>query len=186
VRAHYADTRARIAQVDQVFAGQPDGPCLEAPALQPELPTAVFIVGSSRGGGLHALLWVQRMFPGHFRNFVFVNARTVDAHAYGGEGAIERLRASASRTLDGFVQFCHSHGLPAASRLAFGLDAVDTVTGMCRELAAEYPHAVFFTSRLVFRRDNLFTRLLHNQAALAIQRRLHFDGLQMVILPMKL
>jgi len=185
VRAHYADTRARIAQVDQAFAGQPPGPCAAAPALRPDAPTAVFIVGSSRGGGLHALLWVQRMFPGHFQNFVFLNARTVDAHAYGGDGEIERLRASATRSLDGFVDFCRSHGLPASSRLAFGIDAVETLTGMCRALAAEYPHAVFFTSRLVFKRDNLLTRMLHNQAALAIQRRLHFDGLQMVILPMK-
>jgi hypothetical protein len=83
------------------------------------------------------------------------------------------------------VGFCRSHGIPATSRLGFGTDAVATLTDMCRDLADEFPHAVFFTSRLVFQRDNLFTRLLHNQAALTIQRRLHFDGLQMIILPMK-
>jgi hypothetical protein len=186
VRAHYRDTRARIQEVDRVFAGQALGDCEQAPAIDPQAPTAVFIVGSSRGGGLHALLWVMRMFPGHFRNIVFLSARTVDAHAYGGEGEIERLRAAANRTLDDFIAFCRSHGMPATARLGFGTDPVDTLTGMCRELSAEFPQAVFFTSRLVFRRDNLLTRLLHNQAALAIQRRLHFDGLQMVILPMKI
>ena len=186
VRSHYRDTRARIQDVDKVFANQPLGPCLDAGALDPLLPTAVFIVGGSRGGGLHALLWVQRMFPGHFRNVVFLSARTVDAQAYGGEGEIERLRLSATRTLDDFVAFCRSHGIPATSRLGFGTDPVDTLTNMCRALSGEFPHAVFFTSRLVFKADNLFIRLLHNQAALAIQRRLHFDGLQMVILPMKI
>jgi amino acid transporter len=186
VRAHYRATRASIQEVDRVFAGTPPGPCQSAPDIDPEAPTAVFIVGSSRGGGLHALLWVLRMFPGHFRNVVFLSARTVDAQAYGGDGEIERLRVSAGRTLDGFVDFCRSHGLAATARLDFGIDPVDTITGMCRDLSAEFPHAVFFTSRLVFRRDNLFTRLLHNQAALAIQQRLHFDGLQMVILPMKI
>ena len=185
VRRHYADTRARIADVDRVFAAQPAGPCTDTPAVAPDAPTAVFIVGSSRGGGLHALLWVQRMFPGHFRNVVFVTARTVDAHAYGGDGEIEALRANAEATLAGFVDFCRGHGIPAASRLGFGTDAVATLTEMCQELAQAFPNAVFFTSRLVFQRDNLFTRLLHNQAALAIQRRLHFDGLQMIILPMK-
>jgi len=30
------------------------------------------------------------------------------------------------------------------------------------------------------------TRLLHNQTALALQRRLHLSGMQMVILPMQL
>jgi amino acid transporter len=185
VRAHYADTRKRLDDVDRVFAAQPPGPCTDTPAPQGDAPTAVFIVGSSRGGGLHALLWVQRMFPGHFKNVVFVSARTVDAHAYGGDGAIDILKTKARATLDDFVGFCRSHGIPATSRLGFGTDAVATLTDMCRDLADEFPHAVFFTSRLVFQRDNLFTRLLHNQAALTIQRRLHFDGLQMIILPMK-
>jgi hypothetical protein len=89
VRSHYRATRARIAQVDAVFASQPFGAQSDTPAPQRDEHTAVFIVGSSRGGGLHALLWVLRMFPGHFRNFVFVNARTVDAQAYGGDGEIE-------------------------------------------------------------------------------------------------
>ena len=44
--------------------------------------------GRARGGGLHALLWVQRMFPDHFKNFIFVNARAVDS---------QQLRRRASR-----------------------------------------------------------------------------------------
>jgi len=145
----------------------------------------VFIVGNSRGGGLHALLWVQRMFPNHFKNFLFVNARTVDSHAYGGEGALEQMRAEAAQTLEFFVDFCHSHGMAASSYLGFGTDAVEEVTRMCEEISREFPHSIFFTSKLIFASDNWFTRLLHNQAALAAQRRLHLEGLQMVILPMK-
>jgi hypothetical protein len=145
----------------------------------------VFIVGSSRGGGLHALLWVQRMFPGHFKNFIFVNARTVDSHAYGGEGAVEQMRAEANATLKFFVDFCHSHGMASAAYLGFGTDVVDEVTKLCETISKEYPSSIFFTSKLIFEHDNWFTRLLHNQAALAIQRRLHFESLQMVILPMK-
>jgi hypothetical protein len=185
IRNHYQETKAAIHAVDQVFANQPMGP--ESTPLQPdpEDQTAVFIVGSSRGGGLHALLWVQRMFPGHFKNFIFVNARTVDAHAYGGEGAVEQLRAEANETLKYFVDFCHSHGMASSAYLGFGTDVVNEVTRLCEEISKEFPNSIFFTSKLVFAQDNWFTRLLHNQAALAIQRRLHFEGLQMVILPMK-
>ena len=186
VRAHYAATRARIRAIDRVFEATPPGDCSGAPALDAQAPTAVFIVGSSRGGGLHALLWVLRMFPGHFRNVIFISARTVDAQAYGAEGELERLRTEATATLDAFVGFCHSHGIAADARLVFGIDAVDTLSAMCRDLSRDYPQALFFTSRLVFQRENLLVRLLHNQAALAIQRRLHFDGLQMIILPMKI
>jgi amino acid transporter len=185
IRAHYKETKQKIGTVDKVFAGQPFGPHIGEVAPDPEQQTAVFIVGSSRGGGLHALLWVQRMFPGHFKNFIFVNARTVDSHAYGGEGEVEKMRAEANATLNYFVDFCHSHGMASAAYLGFGTDAVDEIIRICQEINKDYPNAIFFTSKLIFEHDNWFVRLLHNQAALAIQRRLHFDGLQMVILPMK-
>ncbi|MBC7502494.1 MAG: APC family permease [Herminiimonas sp.] len=185
IRNHYGDTKNAIHSVDQVFANQPFGP--KSGAIEPnaEEQTAVFIVGTSRGGGLHALLWVQRMFPGHFKNFIFLNARTVDSHAYGGEGALEQMRAEANATLKFFVDFCHSHGMASSAYLGFGTDVVDQVTLLCEGISEDYPNAIFFTSKLIFEQDNWFTRLLHNQAALAIQRRLHFYGLQMVILPMK-
>lgn len=185
IRTHYQETKAAIHSVDQVFANQPFGPESNTLEPNPDDQTAVFIVGTSRGGGLHALLWVQRMFPGHFKNFIFVNARTVDAHAYGGEGAVEQMRVEANDTLKFFVDFCQSHGMASSAFLGFGTDVVNEVTRLCEEISTEYPNSIFFTSKLVFEQDNWFTRLLHNQAALAIQRRLHFEGLQMVILPMK-
>jgi amino acid transporter len=185
IRKHYAETKRAIHSVDEVFASQPFGTHQGEIEPKPDDQTAVFIVGSSRGGGLHALLWVLRMFPGHFKNFLFVNARTVDSHAYGGEGAMEQMRQEAAQTLEFFVDFCHSHGMAASSYLGFGTDPVDELTRMCEEINREYPHTIFFTSKLIFASDNWFTRLLHNQAALALQRRLHLEGLQMVILPMK-
>jgi hypothetical protein len=185
VRNHYRETKNAIHSVDMVFANQPFGPHAGEVIPDQEDQTAVFIVGTSRGGGLHALLWVQRMFPGHFKNFIFINARTVDSHAYGGEGAVEQMRTEANATLKFFVDFCHSHGMASAAFLGFGTDVVDEVTRLCEDVSKEYPNAIFFTSKLIFEQDNWFTRLLHNQAALAIQRRLHLDGLQMVILPMK-
>jgi amino acid transporter len=185
VRKHYRATKLAIHSVDEVFANQPFGPETETVEPDPDAQTAVFIVGSSRGGGLHALLWVLRMFPGHFKNFLFVNARTVDSHAYGGIGALEKMREEAADTLEFFVDFCQSHGMAASSYISFGTDAVDEVTTLCEEINREYPSSIFFTSKLIFASDNWVTRLLHNQAALAVQRRLHLEGLQMVILPMK-
>ncbi len=186
IRKHYRETKEAIRALDQVFAHQPFGPHVGTVEPNPNEQTAVFIVGSSRGGGLHALLWVLRMFPGHFKNFIFVNARTVDAHAYGGDGAVEHLRAEAEATLKYFVDFCHSHGMASKYYLGFGIDAVSEITRLCEVVSHEFPNSIFFTSKLVFEHERWFVRLLHNQAALAIQRRLHFEGLQMVILPMKL
>ncbi|HEU4622064.1 MAG TPA: APC family permease [Burkholderiaceae bacterium] len=185
VRTHYRDTKNKIGQVDAVFANQPFGSETQFPEPDPQAPTAAFIVGSSRGGGLHALLWVQRMFPNHFRNFLFINARTVDSHAYGGHEALELLQTDARVSLKYFENFCHSYGLASKSYLGFGTDVVEEVHTLCERVQREFPNVIFFTSKLIFQHENWFTRLLHNQAAVAIQRRLHLNGMQMVILPMK-
>ncbi len=186
IRKHYANTKERIRAVDAVFANTPNGHETEYPVLDAESPTAVFIVGTSRGGGLHALLWVQRMFPGHFRNFLFIMARTVDSQAYGAEESIQTMKVEGTEALSYFVDFCHSHGLASTSYLGFGTDAVEAIAEIADRVRIEFPSAIFFTSKLITETENFMTRLLHNQAALALQRRLHLEGIQMVILPMKI
>jgi hypothetical protein len=185
VRRHYEWTKTALRQIDEQFEGVPFGSVAEPPPLVPEAPTAVFLVGSSRGGGLHALLWVQRMFPGHFRNFVFINSRTVDARSYGGAEDMEAMKVEANVALKFFVNFCHSNGLAAKSYLSFGTDPIDGFAELAAQVRADFPNSIFFTSKLIFKRDNWFISLLHNQAALVLQERLHAAGLQMVILPMK-
>lgn len=186
IRSNYRQTKYAIRVLDQVFASQPFGTNLSVIPLQPTAPTAVFVVGTSRGSGLHALLWVQRMFPGHFKNFIFVNARTAAIVADADADTLTHMRVEANATLQFFVEFCRSHELASAAYLGFGSDAVEEVSKLCQEVGKDYPQSIFFASKLIFDQDNWFIRLLHNQAALAIQRRLHTNGLQMLILPMKL
>jgi amino acid transporter len=186
IRSHYNWTKDQLSKIDQTFSGVPFGSHVNPPRPDPEKPTAAFLVGSSRGGGLHALLWVQRMFPEHFRNFIFVNARTVDSQSFGGREDQEAMKVEANAALGYFVNFCNSKGWAAKSYLAFGTDSIDEFTRLAERVQADFPNSIFFTSKLIFKTDNLFTRLLHNQAAMALQRRFHLRGMQMVILPMKL
>jgi hypothetical protein len=44
---------------------------------------------------------------------------------------------------------------------------------------------VCFASKLIFARTTLFTRWLHNRTPQELQERLHSQGRQMVLLPMK-
>ena len=185
IRRHYDTTKAALRKIDAQFEHVPFGSIAKPPAIDPQAPTAVFMVGSSRGGGLHTLLWVQRMFPGHFRNFVFINARAVDAQSYGGAEAMQAMTLEANVALKFFVNFCHSNGLAAKSTLSFGTDPIEGFVELCARVQEEFPQAIFFTSKLIFRQDNWFVRQLHNQAALVLQQRLHLAGMQMVILPMQ-
>ena len=185
IRNHYFWTKTKIRQIDEEFDQIPFGSVSRPPDIDYEAPTAAFMVGSSRGGGLHALLWVQRMFPGHFRNFVFMNARAVDSQSYGGKEAIDALQIESNVALRYFVNFCNSKGMAAKSYLSFGTNPVDGYVELSQKVQADFPNCIFFTSKLVFRHDSWWLRLLHNQGALVLQQRLHHDGMQMVILSMK-
>ena len=186
IHHHYDWVKARLKEVDEVFTAARCPKSDNPPRLDPEAPTAVFMVGSSRGGGIHTLLWVQRLFPNHFKNFIFISAKAVDAQSYGGAEQIDALKAALDTSLSFYVNYCHTNGLAATARFSLGTDRVDELVKLAEETQREYENCVFFTSKLVFRNENWVTRLLHNQTALALQRRLHLNGMQMVIMPMQL
>ena len=56
---------------------------------------------------------------------------------------------------------------------------------MCKEIAQEFPRAVFFAGKLVFQQERFFQRLLHNETAYQIQRRLQFAGLNAMVMPVR-
>lgn len=186
IRRHYDETRGQLQKVDELFAAEETRQVQSPPTLDPQEPTAVFMVGRSRGTGMHTLLWVQRLFPGRFKNYIFLSVGEVDSQSYGGEGALDAMQREVDASVRYYVNFCHNHGLAATSYHAYGTDTVEQLTALAEKVAQEYPNSVFFASNLIFMRDNWFTRQLHNQTAFTMQRRLHLRGLQMVILPMKL
>ena len=53
------------------------------------------------------------------------------------------------------------------------------------EISHTYERAMFFAGKLIFERERWWDRLLHNETAYQIQRRLQFAGLPMVILPVR-
>ena len=175
-----------MREVDEIFTAAHSPKCENPPPLDPEAPTAVFMVGSSRGGGIHTVLWVQRLFPNNFKNFVFISAKAVDAQSYGGDEQIAAMKTALDKALAFYVDYCHANGLAATARFSLGTDRADELVKLAEETQREFPNSLFFTSKLVFRNENWVTRLLHNQTALALQRRLHLNGMQMVILPMQI
>jgi amino acid transporter len=183
--AHYAKIQRKLRATDASLAPE-HKPADAPPEPAPSEPTAVFVVGSCRGGGIYAIDWVRREFPGHFRNFVFMNVRTVDAKCYGGGEELESLRHQADDTLAYFVNFCNNRGLAARAYLSFGIDPIEELTKLAERVRADFPHSIFFTSKLIFERDNWYIRQLHSEAALTMLRRLHLRNMPMIVLPMKL
>jgi hypothetical protein len=44
---------------------------------------------------------------------------------------------------------------------------------------------VFFEGKLIFEQETLFSRMLHNHTPMTLEQRLQFQGLQMIILPVR-
>ena len=84
-----------------------------------------------------------------------------------------------------YVDFVRQHGRYGEYWYALGTDAIDELEKLCEQVAKRFRRVAFFAGKLCFAEENFLTRLLHNQAASAIQRRLQFKGLQMIVLPVR-
>lgn len=185
IRKHYDETHEQLRHAEKLF-GQSVKVELGLPQkLDPELPTAIFLVDKNRGVGIHTIMWVLRLFPGHFKNFIFLSAGEVDTQSFDSDATIRTMQYKTENALCYYAGFSHSQGLQATWRMVYGTDLVTVLDDLVQEVIAEYPNSVCFAAKLIFTHDNIFVRWLHNQTALAMQRRLHLRGQQMVILPMK-
>jgi hypothetical protein len=66
-----------------------------------------------------------------------------------------------------------------------GTEAVAEAEKLCVAVAKDYPRSVFFAGKLVFEREHWYQRLLHNETAYVLQRRLQFDGLNAMVMPVR-
>ena len=76
-------------------------------------------------------------------------------------------------------------GIAADYRMAIGTEAVAEGERLCIATAREFPRAIFFAGKLVFEEERWFQKLLHNETAYQIQRRLQFAGLNAMVLPVR-
>jgi hypothetical protein len=87
--------------------------------------------------------------------------------------------------LQKYVDFARRLGFRADYRYDIGTEAVEEVVSLCEAVRRDHPRSIFFLGQLVFENDKFYYRLLHNETAFAIQRRLQFAGLQAVVLPIR-
>jgi amino acid transporter len=186
IRSHYRKVEGALEQLDEMLLSLPviEGEH-EHPHRDVTKPTAVILVSKYNGVGLHSVLAIPQLFGNHFQNFVFVSVGVVDSNRFKGADEIQHLKASTEEMLQQYVDFVRKHGRYGEYWYAIGTDAVDELERLCQQVARTFRKACFFSGKLVFSEENLLTRQLHNQASSALQRRLQFKGLQMIVLPVR-
>jgi hypothetical protein len=185
IRAHYRSVVSHLRSLDSVLAALPaHGPTPAAP-VDHRAHTAVLLVGGYGGLGVHSLLSILRLFPGHFRNVVFVSVGVIDSATMKGVEEVDQVRSRTEEALGRYVDLARRLGLAAEYRAAVGTEAVAAAEQLCREVAQDFPRAIFFAGKLVFERERWFQRALHNETAYQLQRRLQFAGLNAMVLPVR-
>ena len=186
IRSHYRRVRRHLRSLDEVLGNLPlpDDP-RNPPELAPDGPTAIVLVESYGGLGIHTLLSVVRLFPRHFKNIVFCSTGLVDSGRFKGVSEMQGLEDRVRADLERYVHLAQRMGYYAEYRLTLGTDLIAELEGMCLDLMKEFRRPVVFAGQLVFQRENVFTRSLHHETAFAVQRRLQFRGVQVIIMPIR-
>jgi amino acid transporter len=185
VRRHYRNVSSHLKLLDETLLDLPLPAESSAPEKRVDGPTAILLVESYSGLGVHTFLWIHRLFPDRFRNVVFVSVGLVDSAQFKGVHEMGALEARVKENLGCYVDFARRMGFYAESRYALGTDVAETLENLCVRLAAEVPKPVVFAGRLVFEEEKPLTRSLHDETAFSLQRRLLFRGIQVIILPVR-
>ncbi len=185
VRTHYRRVRRMLRSLDDALDNLPLSDHGEPAELTPEGPTAIVLVESYNGLGIHTLLSAFRMFTRYYRNYVFCSVGLVDSGQFKGARDVQALEAKVRGDLEKYVALAQRLGVYAEYRYTLGTDLITELETISLDLTKEFRRCTVFAGQLVFEKENLFTRSLHHETAFSIQRRLQFNGIQVVILPIR-
>ena len=187
IRRHYRGAQESMRRLDDLLLALPPVtvPAAQEPMVRRQAPTAVIMVSGYNGMGMHVFFSVVKQFPGMFRNFVFISAGVVDTSVFKGAAEVGNLADDLREQLAKYVEFVKGHGYYAEARTLVGTDAIESISRLAEEVMKDFPNICVFAGKLVFKEENLFSRLLHNHTAFLAQKRLVFAGLPMIILPIR-
>jgi amino acid transporter len=183
IRRHYRQVEKALTTLYAGLGGLPRGSPVALGPPDPNKPTAAVLVSLYGGLGIHTVLNIFRAFPGHFKNLIFISVGVVDSGGFKGEGSVDDQRTQTERNLQQYVELAWSLKVPATYRFAVGTDAVEECEKLCLEVAKDFPQVTFFAGNVIFGREHWYQRFLHNETAFAVQKRLQWAGMTMVILP---
>src|SRR5437667_126089 len=125
VRSHYRRVRAMMSSLDEVLTNLPLPEPKTIPELAPDGPTAIVLVESYAGLGIHTLLSIQRMFPRHFKNFVFCSVGVVDSGQFKGAQDVHALEEKVRSDLEKYVHLSQRMGYYAEYSYTPGTDLTE-------------------------------------------------------------
>jgi hypothetical protein len=185
VHRHYGQTARALKHLDEILGDLPLPELAPAVKKMPNEPTAILMVTGYNGMGIHSFLAIHKSFPGYYKNFVFLSVGVIDTDRFKGVAEIASFKDSMKHDLDRYVELANKMGFYAESHMVMDIDVTAGLEELCQEVGPRWNRKMFFSGQLVFERETRWNRLLHNQTAFGLQRKLLFRGLEVVILPIR-
>ncbi|MGB7788867.1 APC family permease [Methanoregula sp.] len=185
IHRHYSEVARWLRKLDVLLDTIPSTGVKNIDPVNTHKMTAVQLVTGFNGFGVNTFYSIAKNFPGVYENFIFVSIAVVDSGTFKGTAEVHALAESTESALLKYVDLARDMGFAADYRMDLGTDVVNLAVPLCKNIAKQFPNSTFFTGQLVFRHENPFQRILHNETAFAIQRRLHYSGITTVILPVQ-
>jgi len=181
VRRHYR----RVGYAINLLNVTAQDAVLDVDAVEPSAGgrTVALFVNRYDGLGLHALSRVRRLFRKDLERLIFISVAQVDSDHFSSEAQVEQLRRERLLDLERYASLVRSEGLRSEVHWATATDVVAELERLALEVAGRNPDVIFAAGQLVFGHETVSTRLLHNEVAFALQRRLTFRGLSVLVLP---
>ncbi|MGA9364673.1 MAG: APC family permease [Bacteroidota bacterium] len=185
IKRHYQSVLHHLKRLDDILKDLPITADTPPQKFDPQAPTAVLLVEHYGGFGIHTFLSILRLFPDHFKNFVFVSITVIDAGTLKGAEDVDEARKQTEESLKRYVELAQRLGFPAAYRMSVGTEVLDEAEKLSVEVAKDYPRSIFFAGKLIFQKERWYQRLLHNETALKFQRGVQFAGLNSMVLSVR-
>jgi amino acid transporter len=193
IKRHYKHTSQLLRHLDERVMTilskssdmKPDAVAQPAPPFNPSGKTAVLLVNGFNGLGLHTLFNINRFFGGMFKNFIFIEVGVLDAGNFKGVAEVEHLKEHSQSEAHKYVDLMNRNGYWAQCFTSVSTDVVDEIVNVGQGILKSYPNAIFFGGQLMFPKEQFLGRWLHNNIVFAVQRRFYYQGIPIVILPIR-
>ena len=190
IRGHYQKVGAKVAELSKQLDldTPPPSDIVAAAELDPTKPTAVVLAGGYGGPR-----------PSHADSRSRARSRTSSSKSCSSPQASSmpacsraRTRSTrCARTSSAISKSTRSSlartwaGPPTGTRRSAPKRSPSSITCAAR-WHSRFPRSVFFAGKLIFAQDSWYQRILHNETAQAVERRLQFAGLPMIVMPIRM
>jgi len=193
VKRHYYHTGKMLRRLNNLVAAANTSATEEkgkatVKSVQPQrnARTAVMFVNGYNGLGLHTLFNIIRYFGDTFSNYIFIQVGVLDSGNFKSQERVSQVDGEVKQELTKYVDFMKQQGYYAEGISVVGVSIIEEAVKIAPQILEKFPHAIFFGGQLSFRKNFLFSKVLHNYTVFTMQKHFYDEGIPFFILPIRI